>query len=567
MPRLALSFRTKLLATYVALVAAVVAGVLYAVDRKLGDDLVQALDERVEAQAVAVAGWLSGSGHPPRLAKRLSRVVDARVTVLDAFDIVEGDSLIDEDRLGVDPEGHSAAVAAARAGHTGREIRYSPIAREEMYYLAVPAGNGRVIRLAVPTAAIESTRRELRNRLLLISLVGLGGALVLGLLATRAVARPLQTMTRQARRVAEGDYAAHERPLQSPDELGVLSRTLSSLASQVRDKIDELERERDLLSSVIGALVEGVVVVDPESRMTLENPSARDILAQERGDQLADPELRALVARAVDGGRPAEAELTLRGRSLLVTAIALAHPDAAAVLVLYDVTRLRRLETVRRDFVANLTHELRTPVTAIRGYAETLEATAVDPATRAEFLQTIHRNAVRIGRLVDDLLVLQELDARPHARLAAEPIDLGLVVQNALRTAQPHAERAQVALKSEVDGALRVLGDPDRLEQVVQNLVDNGIKYGGSEVRIRAEASGAEVSLVVEDDGPGIAEAHLARLFERFYRVDAGRSREQGGSGLGLAIVKHLSEAMGGSVAVDSAVGRGTRFTVRLRAA
>jgi two-component system phosphate regulon sensor histidine kinase PhoR len=309
-----------------------------------------------------------------------------------------------------------------------------------------------------------------------------------------------------------------------------------------------------------------VVVVDGNSRMAVENPSARDILAQERGDELADPELRQVVARAIESGRAAEAELTLRGRSLLVTAIRLAHPDAAAVLVLYDVTRLRRLESVRRDFVANLTHELRTPVTAIRGYAETLESTSVDAATRAEFLQTIHRNAVRIGRLVDDLLVLQELDARPHARLAAEPVDLGMLVTNVVRTAQPHAERAQVALKSEVDATLRVLGDPDRLEQVVQNLVDNAIKYGGSEVRIRAENNGVEVSLVVEDDGPGIAADHLARLFERFYRVDAGRSREQGGSGLGLAIVKHLTEAMGGSVAVDSQVGGGSRFTVRLRA-
>ena len=567
MPRLALSFRTKLLATYVALVAAVVAGVLYAVDRKLGDDLVQALDERVEAQAEAVAGWLSGSGHPPRLAKRLSLVVDARVTVVDEFGIVEGDSLIDEDKLGIDPEGRSAAVEAARKGQTGREIRHSPIAREEMYYLAVPAGKGRVIRIAVPTAAIESTRRELRNQLLLISLVGLGGALVLGLLAIRAVAGPLQKMTLQARRLAEGDYEAHELPLGSPDELGVLSRTLSSLASQVRDKIDEIERERDLLSSVIGALVEGVVVIDQRNRLALENPSARDILAQERGEELADLELRQLVAHALEEDRAAEAELTLRGRSLLVTAIPLDHSGAAAVLVLYDVTRLRRLETVRRDFVANLTHELRTPVTAIRGYAETLESTGVDAATRAEFLRTIHRNALRIGRLVDDLLVLQELDARPHARLAAEPVALDMVVQNAVRTAQPDAERSQVALRSEVDPSLRVLGDPDRLEQVVQNLVDNGIKYGGSEVRIRAERTGAEVSLVVEDDGPGIAEDHLARLFERFYRVDAGRAREQGGSGLGLAIVKHLSESMGGSVAVDSRVGGGSRFTVRLRAA
>src|SRR5690606_3404996 len=195
-------------------------------------------------------------------------------------------------------------------------------------------------------------------------------------LATRAIARPLQRMTEQARRLADGGGEIAP-PLASRDELGVLSRTLASLAGQVRERIADLERERDLLSTVIGSLVEGVVVVDAAGHVLLDNPPARSLLDTERGAPLADPELRELVARAGEQAGPAEAEMTLRGRSLLVGARPLRHGDAAAVVVLYDVTRMRRLESVRRDFVANLTHELRTPVTSIRGYAETLVSSRV----------------------------------------------------------------------------------------------------------------------------------------------------------------------------------------------
>jgi two-component system phosphate regulon sensor histidine kinase PhoR len=565
-----LSFRTKLLATYVLLAAAVTGGVLYAVERKLGDDLVAVLDQRLETQATAAASWMSGSGHPPRLAKRLARVMNARVSVIDALGIIEGDSAIDEERLGVDPEGETIAVAEARAGRVGRVIRWSPLERAEMYYLAVPAGQGgRVVRVAVPTAEIRATRMALRNRLLLISLVGFAAALVLGLLATRAVARPLKVMTAQARRLAEGHYDT-AAPLDSPDELGVLSRTLTSLAAQVRDRIVEVERARDFLSSVIGALVEGVVVVDGEARILLDNPAARALLEQERGQALADAGVRAVVEGAVAAGAPIERELELRGRALLLSAQPLAHREAAALLVLYDVTRLRRLETLRRDFVANLTHELRTPVTSIRGYAETLLSSKVDDATRSEFLQTLQRNAVRIGALVDDLLVLQELDARPHGQEPGQAVELAPVVADVVRTAQPQADRVGTVLRVEVDAAVRVMGDADRLEQVLLNLVDNAIKYGGGagrEVRVRAEAAGERVRVAVEDDGPGIAAEHQGRVFERFYRVDAGRTREQGGTGLGLAIVKHQVQSMGGEVTLESQAGGGCRFVVSLRAA
>jgi two-component system phosphate regulon sensor histidine kinase PhoR len=375
--------------------------------------------------------------------------------------------------------------------------------------------------------------------------------------------------------MAEGDKELR-LPVVGTDEFGGIAGSFNRVSEELERTVRELARERDLFETVIHSMDEAVLAVDKQRRIIAVNRSATELLGismAARGDLLLEavriPALSELLDHALRGeSRTVDIQLESSGsvRQLMVRATPQGE-SGGAVLVMHDATEIRRLETVRRDFVANLTHELRTPVTAIRGYAETLESANVDPATRAEFLQTIHRNAVRIGRLVDDLLVLQELDARPHARLAVDPVEVAPLVQNVIRTAQPHAERAGVALKSSVAPGLEVLADADRLEQVVQNLVDNAIKYGGGEVRIAGEKSGGEIRLTVEDDGPGIQPDHLERVFERFYRVDAGRSREQGGSGLGLAIVKHLTESMGGSVAVDSRVGAGTRFTVRLRGA
>jgi len=257
----------------------------------------------------------------------------------------------------------------------------------------------------------------------------------------------------------------------------------------------------------------------------------------------------------------------LSGRTVLASAQPLKHLAAAAVVVLHDVTSLRRLESLRRDFVANLTHELRTPVTAIRGYAETLVASDVDDATRSEFLQTIQRNAVRIGRLVDDLLILSELDARPRDRLASCRVELAPICELVARTAQPQADALGAEVQVDIEPTWAVVADAERLEQVIQNLVDNAVKYGGGTVQVTAARQGERIEVSVADRGAGIAPDHHARLFERFYRVDPGRSREQGGTGLGLAIVKHLTESMGGDVRIDGDYAPGCRFVVSLRAA
>jgi two-component system phosphate regulon sensor histidine kinase PhoR len=241
--------------------------------------------------------------------------------------------------------------------------------------------------------------------------------------------------------------------------------------------------------------------------------------------------------------------------------------------VVRDMTEIRRFEAMRRDFVANVSHELRTPITAIQGYAETLlgegrGAGAPGAAMDRQFLEIIHRHARRLGRLVEDLLRLSALEARrePAPR---EPVPLGPLVEHVVATVRARPEAAELAIAVEVAPDAVALGDPAGLEEAIENLVDNAVKYGrpGGAVRIQGERAEGRALLRVIDDGPGIAPEHLPRIFERFYRVDPGRSRERGGTGLGLSIVKHLVEAMGGAVRVESDVGKGVRFTLDLPAA
>jgi two-component system phosphate regulon sensor histidine kinase PhoR len=346
---------------------------------------------------------------------------------------------------------------------------------------------------------------------------------------------------------------------------------LSSLAAQLRARIGELISERDRLSAILTAMVEGVLVTDADGAVVLANPSATALLGGATvGLPVSSllPEAEVLAAIAGRAERPS-CEIHRHDRALLVTVQRLRDVgEGGAVLVLHDVTERHRLEAMRRDFIAQISHELRTPVAAIQGYAETLLSDRADAATRAEFLEVIHRQARRMGRLVADLLRLAELEARPPEQIKDEPIALAAVVAHVLETVRERAAEAEVKLDAEVDPALEVRGDPDDLEQVVQNLVDNAIRYGArpGTVRIRAERRAARVELTVADEGEGIAPEHLRRIFERFYRVDPARSRKLGGTGLGLAIVKRLVDGMRAEVRAESGPGRGARFVVSLAA-
>jgi len=329
----------------------------------------------------------------------------------------------------------------------------------------------------------------------------------------------------------------------------------------VKSRVNELTEQRDLLSVVVGGLVEGVVVVDPDGTVVVANAAARPLI----GDKLP-PAIGKLVDQARSGEAP-EQELELVGRTVRASARPLrasGKTTGAVIVVLYDVTRMRALEAVRRDFLSNAAHELRTPVTSISGYAETLLAGGIDADLSKEFITTIHRNARRISDMVSDLLVLDTLGGRAAVVGERGPVPLIEVVDDAVRTARGVTPTAQI----EVDvGDAAVLGTREGIEHVVQNLIDNAVKYGGSTpVSVRATKGAGRVRLVIADAGPGIPKGSEERIFERFFRVDAGRSREQGGTGLGLAIVKSHVEAMGGRVWFEHAEP-GARFVIELDAA
>jgi two-component system phosphate regulon sensor histidine kinase PhoR len=295
------------------------------------------------------------------------------------------------------------------------------------------------------------------------------------------------------------------------------------------------------------------------------------------------PALHTLAEEGLRGQRLTEEISLLGGRQVLVRAAPLSAStgEQGALLVFYDLTEIRRLEAVRRDFVANASHELRTPLAAIRGYAETLLDGALrDPVRAEEFLGIIHHHAERLALLLDDLLSLSRLEAGSQP-LAHERVPLGAVVRRSLDLVQPQAGARGVVFEVQIPEDMAVMGDPGAVEQILVNLLDNAVKYstGAGEVRLRAQHlnrvpraearsdggdSHPQIRVLVEDTGVGIEPRHLARVFERFYRVDSGRSRDSGGTGLGLSIVKHLTQAMGGKVGVESEVGRGSTFWFEL---
>jgi signal transduction histidine kinase len=364
--------------------------------------------------------------------------------------------------------------------------------------------------------------------------------------------------------VARGDYAIGPASARG-DELGVLSRALVGLADEVGRQVSALTRERDLSLAVIGAMVEGVIVVDETGARVLANPAA---------EVLCGGGVPAALAEHLDrarGGEASDGEIALRDRAVVVSARPLAE-RRGAVAVTHDVTRLRALEAVRRDFLADAAHELRTPVTAIAGFAETLADDGLPAAARAEFVATIRRNAERIARVVTGLLELERLEARAEATAAPDRVALAPVVAAAVRAAaaarpagaSADADAGAREVTVEVGEDVVVRADRDGLDHVIQNLIDNALLHGAPPVEVRAsvDAASRRVRLVVRDHGKGIPEEHQARVFDRFYRVDSGGRT---GSGLGLAIARSHARAMGGELTVRSAEqGGGTEFVLEL---
>jgi two-component system phosphate regulon sensor histidine kinase PhoR len=449
-----------------------------------------------------------------------------------------------------------------------------------MLYVAIPFHRNEraagVARLAKPLTEVDEAISRLRRLVLLASALGLVAAVFMSSLAAHWLSRTVRTLTAAARRMAGGDLDTRTRAT-GQDEVAELGRTLDQLAASLKSALGDLRAERDRMGRVLDGMREGVLLLDRDTRVQLANPALRemlllgpDVTGRTPLELARNAELKRILDAAVTSAEPASGEVEfgeLKPRRLLVHAVRLPDEPGGLLVVFVDVTDLRRLESLRRDFVANVSHELRTPVAAVRSAAETLRrAIETRPEAAGEFIEIIERNAERLHRLVEDLLDLSRIEAREF-RLNLETVDVRSIAGHVTSLLQPNAERRRMHIRIDVPEEARpVRADRRALEQVLSNLVDNAVKYGREQgtVIVRAESQASTVRILVEDDGPGVEAQHLPRLFERFYRVDAGRSRELGGTGLGLSIVKHLVEAMGGSVAVVSAPGKGSSFSFML---
>jgi two-component system phosphate regulon sensor histidine kinase PhoR len=473
-------------------------------------------------------------------------------------------------------------VATALASGRGASIRYSTTLRQRMMYVAVPFERGEatgVARVAMPLTAVDDAIAEVRRSVLLASFLALVFAVVLASVAVQLTSKTLRRLTAAARGMAGGDLAVRTR-IPGDDEIAALGSALDRLAENLSATLGRLKAERDLLEAVLSGMQEGILVVDAEGRILLLNPALEAMLSLEgdsRGRTVLQVVRHAELTAVLEGARGsplASGEIEVAGpapqrRRLLVKAIRLAGMEGGVLAVFVDVTDLRRLESIRREFVANASHELRTPVTAVRVAAETLRSAIADPDTASRFIRIIERSAERLQQLIDDLLELSRIESREYA-LDVEPLALAPLVQAAITRYSERAAQRGIAIEMTrgVEG-VAVHADRRALDIVLGNLLDNAVKYCSDRARVAVGATrdGERVRISVSDSGPGIEPRHLSRIFERFYRVDAGRSRELGGTGLGLAIVKHLIEAMGGTVGVESTVGAGTTFTFSLPAA
>jgi two-component system phosphate regulon sensor histidine kinase PhoR len=504
------------------------------------------------------------------------QVGGVRVTVITSQGLVLADSQSDPQTM----ENHAnrPEVIEALAQGAGHSVRHSVTINKDLLYYAVrqqtAAGQPVLLRFSLPFESVASAVAEFRKTLWLASILLLAILGSLTLLVSRGFTNRVDRLTAFSKRVAEGDF--HAEPYgHSGDALDVLGSSLNQTAGRLNQMIRTVTEERNLSSAILGSMVEGVAVVNANERVLFSNPSFASILglggSPQPGSGLVEvirqTELIEAVRKVLAGEQRVESEIvtgTLRQHFFAATVAAVRTTQAnGAVVVLHDITDLRKLERIRRDFVANVSHEFRTPLTAIQGFSETLLAGAMnDPQNRDRFLGIIVEHSRRLARLTEDLLMLSKMDA-DRLELEIRRLPVEQLVSSCIETSQPRAIEKDLQLSVNLEKNIPdIAGDRRRLTEVLQNLLDNAIQYtpSGGQISVTAEAKDSEVVIAVSDTGIGIPEADQPRIFERFYRVDVARSREVGGTGLGLSIAKHLMEAHGGKLWVESEVGRGSQF-------
>lgn len=560
-----MTFAGRVVAGTVLVLVVSVLVLLWTADVALRRDLEDEVAATLRKEAVVVREGLPAD---PAAAQqwiyRVSSETGYRITLIGRDGTVIGESDYATLPLpAIENHGARPEVRAALADSSGVSKRRSVTVGRDLIYVAIPGGPG-VVRVAVDLDHVDGIVHRAQVAVSLAALVALLFGTAAAWIAAGSVTRPLTAIAEAARSIAGGQQPRF--PHSGIRDIDTLVQAMRQMHHELGVRFDQLRHDRAESAALVAAMVEGVIAADARGRILTANPAARELLGY--GPHSPLPDLQQLfrarpareIVRAVFQGAVVEGEeVALDGRQVVVSARPL--PNGGAILVLHDQTEVRRLEAVRRDFVANVSHELKTPLTSISGYAETLLAERPDERTERQFLETILANSHRMQHLVDDLLDLARIESgRWQPQLAA--VDLGSAAAEVWRELADRAAGRAVDFSVDIGADAATLpADPEGLRLILRNLLDNALRHtpAGGAITVRAAREEEGVVLQVEDTGSGIPMEHLSRVFERFYRVDPSRSRAEGGTGLGLAIVRHTVEAHGGRVSIESQLGSGTR--------
>lgn len=519
------------------------------------------------------------------LVHKLAQDTRSRITVIDSSGEVLGDS--EESWEGLKKmENHRQRpeVKSALQGNIGASMRYSATLKYKMFYIALPLRVGEeivgTVRVALPVTQVHEILSTIRKPIVLGLALSIVLIIALSSVLGGSITKPVRIMTQASERYAKGDLT-QKIYIKAEDELKILADALNNMAQSLKQKIGEIETEKGQLSAILGNMSEGIIAVNSQRRVMVVNPSAEKILGISETRSLGIGFLEVvknqiideMMGEAMGGLKTVKREIEIfhpKEKFLSVNAVGfeLADEGVCGILVIHDVTDIKKLENMRRDFVANVSHELRTPLTSIRGFAETLLAGAVsDPVKSENFLRRMEEDAKRLTRLIDELLDLAKIESGqvPMKKVSVSLPDL---IAETLALLHPRFEERNIKVENRIPqrDLPKLFADPDRVKQVIVNLIDNAVKFNhiGGWVKLDGEVKGAFAKITVEDSGLGIPPEVLSRIFERFYRVDKARSREEGGTGLGLSIVKHIVEAHGGEVFCKSEFGKGSEFSFTL---
>ena len=585
-----MGFRTKLVLSYVFLIALITGSFYLYFNHSLQKGLIEESRANLASQT-QLARLLVISDKkataPQQLAESIGTVIKARVTLIAPDGTVVGDSDVGQARL-AQLENHlqRPEIQEALKNGSGSAVRYSDTLRTSMLYSAMTYGSGTtdgVIRLAMPLEYLTTARDTLHSIVGWATLITVLIALLFSYILSNLTSKPLRDMADAAARIGHGGSKARI-PVGSNDEIGMLAGVLNDMSERIEDQVQRLSAEKQRLDTILRSMGEGVMVTAPDGVITLVNPAFRRLFSisgdvegkklveisrhpdlLEAFNDLGKPDVNELVREI--SIQPSDCTLLTHWVPLDVNGV-----RQGIVAVFHDISDLKKAENMRRDFVANVSHELRTPVTIIKGYAETLLDGALesDPIRATRFVEIIASHSERLTNLINDILTLSSLETK-EAILELNPLDVSGTISKACMLLQEGAVQKNITILNESTSAAlpRVMADQGRLEQVVVNLLENAIKYtpDGGSVRLFTEDAGDLIRVSVADTGIGIPFKDLPRIFERFYRVDEARTREQGGTGLGLAIVKHIVQLHGGNVSVTSDPGQGSVFSFTLKKA